>query len=243
MFFTHITDDCLIKIISRHLNRCIHNSAAQWDYRNIRSTSADIYNHIPTWLCNINSRANRGRYRLFNQVHFPRTCRISSLFYRFLFHFCDTTGHTDTNTRFFECSLTKRLSDKIFDHLFCHCIIRNHALPERTNRNDIPRRPSEHQSRFFPDRFDYIRISVKRDNWWFFQNDSFAADIDKHTGCSQIYSDIYRHIPFSLLNLYTLFPLTSPQKRKCLYLSPNRSYHSHISRPDDTPASNLHSLV
>ena len=160
MLLPHVAHNRIIKVISGNLNRSINHSSAQRDNRHIRRTASDIYDHIAARSGNIDSSTDCSSHRFFDQSDFTSSCCIGRLFNCLTFYFCHSTRHTDTDSRLTESSPAHCFLHKIFDHLFCHCIIRNHALTQRTHCHNIPRRPAKHQSGFFSDCFDAVGIPV-----------------------------------------------------------------------------------
>ena len=129
MFLSHITYNGFVKIISGNFNGSAYYSTSQRDYCDIRGTSTDIYDHISTWLRNVNSGSNGCCNRFFDNGNLSCTCGISGILYRLLFYFCGTTRYTDTDSRFSsEEVLTYCLLNEIFYHLFRDGIIRNNTL-------------------------------------------------------------------------------------------------------------------
>ena len=112
----------------------------------------------------LSARSNRSRNRFFNDLYFSRARFVSRVFHRLLLNLGRPAGYADTDPRLLISLLSHSLLDKILDHLFRNLIIRDHTLPQRTHRNNISGRSSDHQSGFFSDRLDLIGIPVKRND-------------------------------------------------------------------------------
>ena len=162
MFLSHITDNCLIKIISGNFNWCTYYRTAQWNYCNICGSSSDIYNHISTRSCNIDTCSNCCCNWFFNNCNFSCSCLISCILYRLLLNLCYTTWYTDTDSWLTECFLSQCLLNKVLNHLLCYGIIRNNTLAEWSYCYNVARCSTKHQSCFFTNRFNLVCISVKR---------------------------------------------------------------------------------
>ena len=182
MLLAHIPDDCFVKVIPRYLDRSIHYRPAKRNHSNISSSAADIHNHVPARLGYVYARSDCRGYRLFYKVYFPRPCRICCFFYRFLLYLCHAARHADADTRLFERAFSHRLLDKILDHLLCHRVIRDNALPERPDSHYIARCPAEHQPGLFSYRLDRVRIPVKCNDRRFLQYYALALHIYEDTG-------------------------------------------------------------
>ena len=128
MFFTHVTNDGFIKIITCDLDGSADYGTSQGDYRDIGSTTTDIYDHITAGLGNIDSGTDSGCNGLLNDGYLSGTCLISSVFYCLFLYFRNTAGYADSNTGLTEGSLTQRLLDKILHHFLCYGIVGDNAL-------------------------------------------------------------------------------------------------------------------
>ena len=161
MFFPYITDDCLIKIITGDFDRSAHNNSVQRDHSDIAGTPSDVHNHIAAWSGNIDPCSDGCCDRLLYNRNFSCTCLIGCIFHRLFLDLCNAARHTDTDPRFAKRHSADRFLDKILQHLFGHGIIRNNALTQRANCNDIAWCTPKHQSCLLSDCFDFICITVK----------------------------------------------------------------------------------
>ena len=161
MLLSHVSDNCLIKIISGYLDRCADYRTTEWDNCYIWCTASDIYYHISAWLWNINTCTDCSCDWLLDNLNISGSCCKCSILNGLLLNLCNTTWHTYAHERLSEALLTKRLLDEVLDHLLCNCIIWDNTLTQRPDCNDITRCPSEHEACFLSDCLNLVGISVK----------------------------------------------------------------------------------
>ena len=65
----------------------------------------------------------------------------------------------------------------MLQHLLRDRVIRDDALPQRTDRHDIARSPADHQPGLLANGPDLLRIPVKRNHRGFLQHHTLACDI------------------------------------------------------------------
>ena len=123
MFLTHVTDNRLIKIVSRNFDGCTDHGASQGNNGNIRCSAADVNNHISARLGDIDACPDRCRNRFLDNGNLSCACLVGGILNRFLLHLGNTAGNAYRNARFPEGFLPQSLLDEIFHHFLGYCII------------------------------------------------------------------------------------------------------------------------
>jgi hypothetical protein len=109
----------------------------------------------------VDSGANGSGNRLFYNRNFAGSGLHRCVFNGLFLYFGNAAWHTDGYARFAEALASHRFLDEIFHHLFRHFIIRDNALTERPDSDNIAGGPAKHQTRVFADGFDFIGIPVE----------------------------------------------------------------------------------
>ena len=123
MFLSHVTDQCLVEVITSHFNRSADYGTAQGNNGDICRTTTNIYDHVAARLGNIDTSADRSCYRLLDDRNLACASLISRILNRLALYLGRTARDADADTRLAECLLADCLVDEIFHHLLCHCII------------------------------------------------------------------------------------------------------------------------
>src|SRR5690606_7401403 len=95
MLPTHVVKDVFVERVSRYANRLVAHNSRKSYYRNLRSTSPNIYYHRAYRSVDIDSNSQRCRYGLMNHVYLFGPGMLSGIPYGTLFHFGDTGGDAD----------------------------------------------------------------------------------------------------------------------------------------------------
>src|SRR5262249_33213123 len=103
-----------------------------------------------------------------------------------LFDFGDSGRDADDDSRTHPCAPAKRLLNELAKEIFRLLEIRDHAVFERTNRDDLIGRAPEHALRFFTDRDDLVRRAIHGNHRGLVQNDPFATQVDEGVGCPEV---------------------------------------------------------
>jgi hypothetical protein len=82
------------------------------------------------------------------------------------------------------------LLDEVAQHLLGHVEVGDHAVLERPDRLDRPRRPPEHPLRLDADRVHLARALVDRDDRGLGEDDAAAAHVDERVGGAEV----HRHV-------------------------------------------------
>src|SRR5713101_8013548 len=82
------------------------------------------------------------------------------------------------------------LLDEVPQHLFGDVEIGDHAVFERTNRGNRPRRAPEHSLRLDPDGMHLARSLVDGDHGRLGEDDATAADVDERVRRAEVHGHI-----------------------------------------------------
>ena len=184
MHLAHIFNDGFVKLVACHLDRGAGNDAAQRDHRDVSRTAADVDDHHAVRLGNIDARADGCRNRFFHQINVLAACLSRRLFDRALFHFGHAARYADHDLRLEETSASAGLADEVLEHSLRNIVIGDHAVAQRSDRDNVRRSSSEHLSCFFPDGQDLVGIVVDRDDRRLIEDDPFSFDVYEYIGCT-----------------------------------------------------------
>ena len=115
------------------------------------------------------------------------------LLHRALLHHRAARRDADHDARPEHKAMPDDLLNEMAQHALRDVVVGDHALLERTDRDDIARRAADHAARLLADREHLVRILVDRDHGRLAQHDSFILHIDQHIRRAEIDSDIHRH--------------------------------------------------
>ncbi len=82
------------------------------------------------------------------------------------------------------------LLDEVAQHALGGVEIRDDAVLERTDRDDVAGRAADHPLRLGPDGEDARRGGVYRDHAGFVQDDSAATDVDEGVGGAKVHGHV-----------------------------------------------------
>ena len=177
VLLTHIPYNGFVEIIPCNLDGSAYHRAAKGNHCDIRRAAADVHDHVPAGLRDIDARADSCRNGLFNDVHLPCACLIGSILHSLLLHLGDSAGNTHRNPGLSEGSPAQCLLDEIFHHLLRHGIVGDDSLAQRPYRNDVAGGSAQHQPRVLPDGLDLVGISVECYYGGLLQNNALSSDV------------------------------------------------------------------
>ena len=94
-------------------------------------------------------------------------------------------GHADHDARVRPAVLV-HLLDEVAQHLLGHVEVGDHAVLQRADRGDGPRRAAEHALGLDPDRVHLAGLRVDRDHGRLPEHDAAAADVDQGVGGAEV---------------------------------------------------------
>src|SRR5699024_250353 len=185
----HVFDDRFIKLIACNFDRGgLHDTAKRND-SHIGRTAADIDHHVAVRLGDVDARADRRRDRLLDQEHTLGARLRARVNDRALLDLGDDRGHTDDHIGL-EQTEALHLTDKLLDHTLGHLIVRDDALTQRADGDNIARRTAEHFLCLRADGENFARNLVHRHYGWLIEYNALALDIDEHGRCAKINANI-----------------------------------------------------
>ena len=105
MFLSHVTNQCLVEVITSHFNRSADYGTAQGNNGDICRTTTNIYDHVAARLGNINTSADRSCYRLLDDRNLSCASLISRILNRLALYLGRTARDADADTRLMSTSL------------------------------------------------------------------------------------------------------------------------------------------
>ena len=115
---------------------------------------------------------------------------VGGVLHRAALDFRDAGGNAYHHARLDEPAARNDLLDEILDHLFRHVRIRDDAVPQGADGDDIPGRFPEHAFGFGSDGDDALGAAFDGDDRRFVYDDALAPDVDERIAGTEVYSDV-----------------------------------------------------
>ena len=155
--------------------------------------AADVDHHVSARLGDGQTRANRGHYRLVDEMHFAGLRPVGGIHDGALFHLRNLGGHADDDARMHHAlAVIVRLHDEVVQHLLGVAEVGDDAVLHRLDGDDVARRAPEHLLGLLANRHDFIGIRVDRDDGGLVDDDALAVRKDKRVGRPEIDGQIVR---------------------------------------------------
>ena len=187
----HIFDDRLVELVARNLDRGGLDDAAERDDRDVGRAAADVNDQIAVRPADVETRADGRRNRLLDEEHALRTGLRAGVDDRTFLDLGDDRGHADDDVRL-EQAEALYLADELLDHQLGHLVVRNDALAQRTDGDDVVRRAAEGLLRLRADRHELSRHLVHRDDGRLVEHDALALHINENGRRAEINADVAR---------------------------------------------------
>ena len=191
MLAAHIFNDRLVELVARDLDRGGLDDTAERNDRDVGRAAADVNDQIAVRPADVETRADGRRDRLLDEEHALRTGLRAGVNDRTLLDLGDDRGHADDDVRL-EQAESLYLADELLDHQLGHLVVRNDALAQRTDGDDVVRRAAEGLLRLRADRHELSRHLVHRDDRRLVEHDALALHIDENGRRAEINADVAR---------------------------------------------------
>src|SRR5215218_793600 len=180
-----VVDDRLVELVAADADRLRDDDPAERDHGDLGRAAADVDDHVAGRLAHRQTRADRGRHRLLDQVRLARAGRQARLLDRALLDAGHARRHADDDARVRPAVLV-HLLDEVAQHLLGHVEVGDHAVLERPDRLDRPGRPAEHALRLDPDRMHLAGARVDRHHGRLGEHDAAPAHVYERVGGPEI---------------------------------------------------------
>ena len=122
VFLSHVLYNRFVETAAGRLDGFAFHYAAGRDHGDLRSSSADVDDHVTIRLADVDAGAQRGRDSLFQQVDLSRSGFDSRIDHRALFHAADAAGNAAEHTGLEETE-GGDAADQLPLHLCRHLIV------------------------------------------------------------------------------------------------------------------------
>ena len=192
-----ITHDGVVKPITADTRRFGIDNSVQRDNTHLRGAAADIQHHRATRFLDRQTRANRGRHGLFDQVDLAGARPQRGFLDGAAFDLGGPAGHADqhpgTGTKH---AAFMHLVDEILQHLFGDGEVGDDAILHGPNGRDVAGRPTQHGFGFRTHRGYALLppgpILANGHHGGFIQHDALAATVDQRVCRAQINGQVGR---------------------------------------------------
>ena len=186
---THVGVDVaherLVELIAPDADRFPHDDVAQRKHRDLRRAAADVDDHASLRLRHGESRADRGRHRLFDQRDVPSARGERRFLDGVSFELRDSARYAEDDLRERQAA-TSNPANEVPQHLRRHVEVGDDAMPERADRTNRRRRAPDHPARILADRLHGIRGFVDSDDGRLEHDDPLAANEDERVRRAEV---------------------------------------------------------
>jgi hypothetical protein len=182
----HPRDDRLVEVVAGRADAHAGDDAAEADHRDLGRAAADVDDHVAGGLVDRQTRADRGRHRLLDDVDPARSGLVAGLLHRALLHGSDAAGHADDHARLGEVATPVHLLDEVAQHLLGRLEVGDHAVLERPDGGDVVGGAADHALGLVADREHLAGGGVHRHHGRFVEHDALAPDIDQRVGGAEV---------------------------------------------------------
>ena len=201
MLAAHILDDGLVELVARDLDGGRFDDAGERNDRDIGRTAADIDDHMALGLGDVDARADGGGDRLFDEVDAARAGLDARVDDRALLDLGDAGRNADDDARLEELE-AHDLVDKLLDHALGDFIIRDDALAQGADGDDVAGGAAKHGLRVCADLEELAGVLVERNDRGFVEHDAFILNVDQHRRGAKIHADVLAERKHSAIPLY-----------------------------------------
>lgn len=131
------------------------------------------------------------RERLLDELRVARASLLSSFLYGALLDHRAARRDADHDARTEDKAAADDLLDEVTQHALRDVVVRDDALAQRTDGDDVARRAADHAARLLADGENAVRVLVHRDDRRLAQHDALPFYIDQHVGCAKVDADIH----------------------------------------------------
>ena len=136
--------------------------------------------------------ADGGSDRLLNEIGSFRARLGSRVYYGAFLHLRNAAGHADDDARL-EDDGAAGFFDKVLDHSLCDVVLRNDAVPQRTDCRDVAGSAPQHHLRL-PAEFQYFAcIFIDSDDRGLLDDDPPSFYVDEDRSGAQIDANVLAH--------------------------------------------------
>src|SRR5689334_4695550 len=180
-----VRDDPLVHLVTADAKALADDDAAEGDDGDLGCAAADVDDHVPSRLADREAGADRSRHRLLDQVGLPRAGAEG----RLLDGTALDTGHAGRNAdddTWVRKSILVNLLNEVAEHLLGDVEVGDHAVLQRADRGDRPRRAAEHAFCLDTDGVHLAGALVDRDDGRLGEHDSAPTDVHERVRRAQV---------------------------------------------------------
>ena len=201
MLTADITGNGFVEIIAGNLQGRGHSNTVHAQNSHVGGTAAHVNNEMAVGAADIQTRAQTGSQRLFDQEHTAGTGFDGGVDDAALFNFGNTGGNRDDHTGLgSEQTCLGGGLEHFLQHTDGHFMVRHDAILQRMHSNDVTGGTAQHIAGCSTDLQDLAGILVHCHNRGFPDNQALAVGIDQNIGCTQVNTQVigkhrkHRHI-------------------------------------------------
>ena len=165
------------------------NDAGEGNQRHLGGAAADIDDHVSGRFLHRQADADRGGHRLLDQVNLAGTRLLGGFADGAALDLGDAGRDGDEHPRIRAAALV-HLADEMAEHRLGDFEIRDDAVLQRADRDDIARRPAEHAFGVVADGEHLVGAGLDRHDRWLAQNDAVVLDVDQRVRGAEVDADI-----------------------------------------------------
>ena len=181
----------LVDLVARHADGVREHHAAHRYDGDLGCSPADVHDEAPLRVIDGQARAQRCGKRLLDDEDLPHADFLNRIDDGAALDLAHLAGHGHHDARADEMARADGLADEVMQHELGHLVIDDHAVAQRVDDADIPRRAADELLRAVADGDDVLRaVAARDDDGGFVDDNALALDIDACVICAQIHRDI-----------------------------------------------------
>ncbi len=190
-----ILDDGFVHLVAGFAQRARPDQAAERQHGDFRGAAADIDHHAAGRIVDLQTRAERGGHRLFDQLHAARAGGLRAFQNGAALNRRRARRHADDDLRDDQSRARQHLADELLDHLLGDVEIGDDAVAQRADDFHVAVGLAEHGLGFGANRVDHLAAAFVdvRDDRRLIENDAAALDVDERVRGPQIDRQIRRN--------------------------------------------------
>ena len=193
-----VGNDRLVELVTGDPDGAGEHDAAERQNGHLGGAAADVDDHGAAGVRHVEPRADRRRYRLFDQHDLLGAGVKRDVLDGALLHFRDAAGNADDDARAADERSADRLTEEVAQHLGGHAVFGDDAVLQGTDGGDGAGRFAEHELCLVADGLDDLRAGVNRDDGRLAQDDALAAAVNDRVGGAEVDSDIFHSVMYPL---------------------------------------------
>jgi len=191
-----VLHDRFIHLVAADPHRRRGDDAAEGDDGDLGGAATDVHDHRSARGVDRKACADGSRHGFLDQVSFTRAGHRRGVGHRALLDFGHARRNSEHHARVAHVPRPiVRAGDEMTNHLLGVLEVRDHAVAQRTHRDDVGGRATEHSSGFSPDGEHLAGALAHCNDRWLVDDDAAPADVHQGVGGPEVDAHVGRPDP------------------------------------------------